>query len=228
MYKFPYYVCVKDYMLEGNSNVNLFRSMNTSYPFSKIEIVSPGFAILHLDADANYAPISQWITLPSLNVPFDIQGEWRIYKKIDARRWVLRVMPEFPVGEYDVSGETVPGIPFPYFESGSNPVTSSNMNFCPQWMESVNLNLWYVTCYVYVPDLLWVAGNRVVYWNINNPEYRKNRYQTYNYKHDGKFIKMNTSVEISNLWLEIDGDTWLSATNTEKFLVPWLPEKVQE
>lgn len=228
MYKFPYYVCRKQYTITGVNNTNIFRSMNTSYPFSKIEIISPGFAILHLDADANYEPISQFITLPPLNVPFDIQGEWRIYKKIDARRWVLRVMPEFPVGVYDVSGNTEPNIPFPCFMSGSNPATTAHLNFCPEWMQSVSLDIWGVTCYVYVPDLLWVAGNRVIYWNTNNPEYHKHRYQPWNYKHNGRFIKMNTPVEISVEWLEIDGDTWFSSTDTEKFLIPWLPEKVQE
>lgn len=228
MYKFPYYICSKEYTKVSGQALQIFRSMNTSYPFSKIEIVSPGFAILHLDVDANYEPISQFITLPRLDVPFDIQGEWRIYKKIDARRWVLRVMPEFPVGEYNVTGETIPNIPFPCFVTESYPSYPSNLNFCPDWIYFSSIDVYYMTSYIYVPDVLCVFGNHSVHWNVNNPEYIKNRYQPYNYKHNGRFIKMDTNTAISPLWIEIDGDTWLSATNTEKFLVPWLPEKVQE
>ena len=195
--------------------------------FSKVEIINPGFALLHFDVDRNFYPVRNVINVSIVGLPFDMNGEWRIYKKIDAKRYIIRVFPEFPTGVWDVQGEILTDVPFPIYWTINDPYS-----FYYEPLKTIVSfgETYYSRQAVYVPEKLFFYGTNSWFYNPTDPNIK--RYpENGTYIHNGKPIFLWWRPADNNLVFEMNGDTYI-CTNTNNVavsvLVPWLPEKVQE
>ena len=230
-YKMPYYIYSKHTAGTGDGVPAPGGGLSTLQflqyaTFSKVEIINPGFALLYFDVDRDFYAVRNVINVSIVGLPFDMNGEWRIYKKIDARRYIIRVFPEFPVGVWDVQGEILTDVPFPI------PWDMSD-NYPSFYYEPLKTTIsfgyfYYSRQMVYVPEKFFYHPDSGWFYNPTDPDIKR-YHGNGNYIHDGKPIFLWWRPENSNLIFEMDGETYMCvAESGHSALVPWLPEKVQE